>query len=118
MNSTYKKTPGREASVPKVTAKLRKVNKENRKYFGQKIKRRREDLQMTQLDLAKLTEQTYFTFISNIENGGTKIPSKDIQLWANALKVDLQAFTKSYLSAVDKTLFECLFKPTDRDLDF
>ena len=116
--SEYIRTPRRVAAVATVAGKLKKVDKERRKQFGHKMKIKRMDLQLTQLDMAKLTGQTYFTFISNIENGGTKIPSKDIRLWAEALQVNLQDFTKSYLCAVDQTLFECLYSSTERDLVF
>ena len=107
-----------QASIDKVTDKLKKVDKERRKLFGHKLKRRRESLQLTQLEMSKLTGQTYFTFISNVESGGTKIPSKDLRLWADALQVNISDFTKAYISACDQNLFECLFSSTDREFKF
>lgn len=102
-------------AVNKVKEKLKKVDVDRRKRFGHNLKRRREDLQLTQLQMAKLTGQTYFTFISNVERGGTKIPSKDLRLWAESLQLDLHEFTKAYLSAADQNLFECLYSSTDRN---
>jgi len=107
-----------QESITKVTNKLKKVDKERRKRFGHKLKRHRESLQLTQMEMSKLTGQTYFTFISNVESGGTKIPSKDLRLWADALQVNINDFTKAYLCAVDQNLFECLFSSTDREFTF
>lgn len=110
----YVHTKARVAAVPKVAAKLRKVDKDRRKMFGQRIKSRRRELQMTQLELAQATGQTYFTFVSNVEAGGTKIPSKDLHIWAKALNLPLNDFAKAYLSACDENLFNCLFSADDR----
>ena len=107
-----------QASIDKVSDKLKKVDKERRKHFGHKLKRQRQSLQLTQMEMSKLTGQTYFTFISNVESGGTKIPSKDLRLWADALQVNINDFTKAYLSACDQNLFECLFSSTEREFKF
>ena len=111
---TYANTKGRQEAVLRVSKKMQKVDKAARKIFGGRLKRRRQELQLTQLDVASATEQTYFTFISNVEAGGAKIPSKDLHLWAKILECDLQEFTKSYLAAVDPHLFGCLYAPNDR----
>lgn len=112
---TYVKTIGRTKSVAKVTDKLKKVDKERRKAFGQRMKRVREDLQMTQLDMANSTDQVYFTFISQVETGSAKIPTKDLPKWAKALQLDTYEFAKSYLKAVDQHLFEAMFERGNRD---
>jgi transcriptional regulator with XRE-family HTH domain len=111
----YISTKGRREAIANTAAKNTRVDKNRRKLFGQRMKSRRMELQLTQLDMATATGQTYFTFISNVENGGTKIPSKDLKLWADALELDLYDFTKAYLSAVDQHLFECLYEASNRD---
>lgn len=111
----YVRTIGRKESVKKVTEKMKKVDTERRRAFGQRMKRFREDLQMTQLDMAQRTDQTYFTFISQVESGKAKIPTRDLPKWAKALQLDTYEFAKSYLKAVDQHLFEAMFEPNDRN---
>ena len=110
----YKKTKARLASIPKVADKNKSIDKERRKAFGQRMKLVRLGRDMTQMDMAVATGQTYFTFISQIENGIAKIPTKDIELWAEALGVDTPDFAKSYLKATDEALFNAIFPKGDR----
>ena len=112
---SYVHTIGRKQSVKKVTEKMKKVDTERRRGFGQRMKRVREDLQMTQLDMANATDQTYFTFISQVESGKAKIPTRDLSKWAKALKLDTYEFAKSYLKAVDQHLFEAIFEKDDHN---
>lgn len=80
-----------------------------RKRFGQQLKLQRESLGMTQMDMALATDQTYFTFISAVENGKAKMPTKDIELWATALKLDRRLVAKAFLQAYDVDLYSVLF---------
>lgn len=64
---------------------------------------------MTQMDMALATDQTYFTFISAVENGKAKLPTKDIKLWADALQLDSQILAKAFLQAYDTDLYRVLF---------
>ena len=116
MSGAYIVTKGRKASVPRVSAKLRKVDKESRKLFGKQCKQRRVELDLTQMEFAKLVDQAYFTFISNVENGGTKIPAHDVIKWAKALQIPKAQFAKAYFKAVDRTLFDAVFEPNERDV--
>jgi hypothetical protein len=65
---------------------------------------------MTQMDMALATDQTYFTFISAVENGKAKLPTKDIELWAEALQLDSRLLAQAFLQAYDVDLYGVLFK--------
>lgn len=110
----FKKTPARMAAVKNTAVKNTKVDKERRKDFGQRMKRIRLEREMTQMDMAVATGQVYFTFISQIETGMAKIPTKDIGVWAKALGLDVSEFAKAYLKATDEHLFNAIFAAGDR----
>lgn len=90
-------------------SKIARVNTEARKAFGQRLKHRREQLGLTQMEMALATDQTYFTFISAVETGKTKLPTRDIEAWANALQVDVVLFAKAFVQAYDVSLYNALF---------
>lgn len=55
--------------------------------LGAKIKSRREELGMSQTELAKLTGYSDKSAISRIESGSNDIPSQKLRLFAYALKL-------------------------------
>lgn len=111
---THKRT--RSLDVTKrLVEKTSRVDINKRKRMGAIIKSLREDSGMTQMDLAKAVGQEYFTFISQIETGGSKIPSKDIALWARALSVSAQELAKECLRHYDPMLFEALYPGESSD---
>ena len=55
--------------------------------LGAKIKSRREELGMSQTELAKLTGYSDKSAISRIESGNNDIPSQKLRLFAYALKL-------------------------------
>ena len=65
------------------------------------------------MDMALATGQTYFTFISAVETGKTKLPTKDIAIWAAALQVDVPTFAQAFVQAYDLALFEALYGNSD-----
>lgn len=98
--------------------KLVKVNIEARKAFGQRLKHRREQLGLTQMEMALATNQAYFTFISAVETGKTKLPTQDIEAWATALKVDVSVFAKAFVQAYDVSLYNALFNGAPDPVEF
>lgn len=80
-----------------------------RKAFGQRLKLKRESLELTQMEMAIATGQTYFTFISAVETGKAKLPTKDLPLWASALEVEVPTFARAFLQAYDLSLYEALY---------
>jgi transcriptional regulator with XRE-family HTH domain len=87
----------------------RKVDIEYRKAMGRLLKGLRGKAGLTQNDMAKLVGQEYFTFISQVENGLAKIPSKDLALWARVLGVPKEALAKEALRYYDPDLFDALY---------
>ena len=98
--------------------KLVRVNVEARKAFGQRLKHRREQLGLTQMEMALATNQAYFTFISAVETGKTKLPTQDIEAWATVLKVDINLFAKAFVQAYDVSLYNALFNSDPAPVEF
>lgn len=99
----------------RLVEKQTKVDRDRRKRMGQIIKALREREGMTQIEMAKAVGQEYFTFISQVETGQSKIPSKDIAIWARALSVQAEALAKECLKHYDPLLFEAMFPNEDPD---
>jgi transcriptional regulator with XRE-family HTH domain len=95
--------------IDRVAEKSVKVDRQSRYDFGQRLKARRSSLDMTQLELAQKVGQTYFTFISQVENGVAKIPTADIKVWATALDIDPEVLAKACLAAYDPDMHTLLF---------
>ena len=55
--------------------------------LGNWMKTRREELGLTQNDLAKLLNYEYYTYISAIESGKGRIPPEKYEAFAKALKM-------------------------------
>ena len=105
----YNWTKARAEAVTNITAKKKKIDLIARKNFGQMIQQRRQEIDMTQPELAEKTNQKFFTFVSNVENGRAKIPTVDLKIWARALKVNRNQFVQNYLFAADPPLYNALF---------
>jgi transcriptional regulator with XRE-family HTH domain len=95
--------------TPPWTEKGMKVDKEQRRAIGRLLKGLREKQGMTQNDMAKAVGQEYFTFVSQVETGAAKIPSKDIALWARVLGVKKEVLAKEALRHYDPDMFDALF---------
>jgi transcriptional regulator with XRE-family HTH domain len=95
--------------TPPWTEKGMKVDKEQRRAIGRLLKGLREKQGMTQNDMAKAVGQEYFTFVSQVETGAAKFPSKDIALWARVLGVKKEVLAKEALRHYDPDMFDALF---------
>jgi transcriptional regulator with XRE-family HTH domain len=92
----------------------RKIDAESlrlRKEAGEYIKYRREQLRLSQMDLSKRLGLEYYTFVSGVETGASRVPPDKLRDWAAALEVDLKALTKTLLRFYDPFTFEALFGP-------
>jgi len=67
------------------------------KEIGEKIKKRRRELKLSQEELAELLDVTYQQ-IQRYENGTNKLNVENIQMVAEALSVPLSFFFDSYTS--------------------
>lgn len=63
--------------------------------LGSKIKSRREELGMSQTELAKLTGYSDKSAISRIESGNNDIPARKLRLFAYALKLSETSLASS-----------------------
>jgi len=84
-------------------------NKELRKKAGDYLKRTREKAEMTQSDMAKAIGVEYYTMISQIENGKSRLPPDKMQAWAEATKTDPAEFAKRLLQYYDPFTWQMLF---------
>jgi transcriptional regulator with XRE-family HTH domain len=80
-----------------------------RKGAGVWLRDRREEIGLSQADLAKLVGADYYSFISQIENGRGKIPSDRFLVWANSLRVPPKSFVEQMLKYYDPQVYSILF---------
>jgi len=57
----------------------------------------------------------YYTFISQIENGVSRVPPESLSDWASALGVDAKKFAKTLMRDYDPHTFRVLFGSEQRD---
>lgn len=80
-----------------------------RKRAGAFLKKLREDQKMTQSQLAQKLGLEYYTFISQIETGLSRVPPEQVPAWADALNQDRKEFAKVLLKFYDPFTYESLF---------
>lgn len=83
--------------------------KELRRKAGRYVRDLREQAGLTQNQLAQALGLDYYTFISQVETGMTRVPPDKMRMWANALKVDAAEFAKNLLACYDPHTFDVLF---------
>jgi transcriptional regulator with XRE-family HTH domain len=82
-----------------------------RKRGGAYLKKLRNKAGLTQRDLAEKTGFTYYTFISQIENGTGRIPPREYAAYSKAVGVNQADFVKDMLKFYDPYTYKCLFGP-------
>lgn len=80
-----------------------------RKQAGDWLKQRRTDAGLSQVDLAAKLGLKYYTFISQVENGFSRVPTETMEAWANALALDPSSFAKHLLAYYEPELHRLLF---------
>jgi transcriptional regulator with XRE-family HTH domain len=83
--------------------------KELRRDAGKYIKKIREDKNLSQLDLSKALGYDYYSFISQIENGTSRVPPEGMRDWARNLGVPYNMFAKTLLRFYEPYFFEAMF---------
>lgn len=81
-----------------------------RREAGEWLRNRREELGLSQTDLAKLVGAEYYSFISQIENGRGKIPSNRFRDWAVSLRMEPKFFVQNILKYYDPHTHAILFE--------
>jgi transcriptional regulator with XRE-family HTH domain len=80
-----------------------------RKQAGDWLKQRRADAGLSQVDLAAKLGLKYYTFISQVENGFSRVPTETMEAWATQLGLDPAAFAKHLLVYYEPELHRLLF---------
>lgn len=80
-----------------------------RKQAGDWLKQRRADAGLSQVDLAAKLGLKYYTFISQVENGFSRVPTETMEAWATALALDPAAFAQHLLQYYEPELHRLLF---------
>ena len=80
-----------------------------RKQAGDWLKARRAEAGLSQVDLAARLGLKYYTFISQVENGFSRVPTEAMEAWATQLGLDPGAFARHLLTYYEPELHRLLF---------
>lgn len=100
-----------------MTAPITHTYRTLRKRFGQWLKHRREEIGLTQLDLALRLDYGYPTTVSQIERGLASLPAHDARTWAEMLRVPPEEFARKYLYHLDPFVYQLLYGESPFDLE-
>lgn len=80
-----------------------------RKRLGMYMKALREDIGMTQLDVAVLLDYGYPAMVSQMERGHSALPPHDMILWSEVLRIDAADLAKKWLYFVEPDVYRALY---------
>src|SRR5258705_8982153 len=80
-----------------------------RKQAGDWLKQRRAEAGLSQADLALRLGLKYYTFISQVENGFSRVPTEIMGAWAGELGLEPAAFARHLLMYYEPDLYRLLF---------
>ncbi len=80
-----------------------------RKQAGDWLKARRAEAGLSQVDLAARLGLKYYTFISQVENGFSRVPTETMEAWAIQLGLEPAVFAKHLLVYYEPELHRLLF---------
>ena len=83
--------------------------KQLRKLAGDWLKLRRADAELSQADLAARLGLKYYTFISQVENGFSRVPTEIMGAWASELGLEPAPFARHLLMYYEPELYRLLF---------
>ena len=82
---------------------------ELRKQAGGWLQERRKAAGLSQIELAQRLGLKYYTFISQVENGFSRVPTEIMGAWAKELGIEQAAFAKHLLLYYEPELYRLLF---------
>lgn len=85
-----------------------------RKQAGDWLKQKRADAGLSQVDLASLLALKYYTFISQVENGFSRVPTDMMQAWATHLGLEPATFARHLLVYYEPELHRLLFGESEK----
>lgn len=80
-----------------------------RKQAGAYLKKQREKAEITQNELARILGFDYYTMISQVESGKSRLPPDKMVAWATAIKTDPKEMAKTLLRSYDPFTWQVLF---------
>lgn len=80
-----------------------------RKKAGRWLRSRREELGLSQREVARRVNMDYYTFISQIEAGRGRVPSERLEDWAEALESDKREFAVTLMKYYDPFTYRLVF---------
>ncbi len=80
-----------------------------RRQGGLWLREKREEAGLSQRELADKIGLKFYSFVSQIENGRTRIPPELLFSWSKALNIKTPEFSKKMLYFFDNTLYTALF---------
>lgn len=86
-----------------------KETQELRRSGGRWLRSLREAKGLSQLELARLVDVEYYTFISQIESGRGRIPPERYVAWAKAFDLPVREFVTRLLRYYDPVTWGVLF---------
>ena len=98
-----------EALAEKPQRKVAPEARQLRKQAGDWLKQRRADAGLSQIDLAARLGLKYYTFISQVENGFSRVPTEIMAAWAGEQGLEPAAFAEHLLLYYEPELHRLLF---------
>lgn len=89
----------------------------SRREFGKRVKERREELNMSMDELAKLMGYSHRSSVQKIESGENSIPQDKVELLADCLQTTLQYLMGWDGNVSAKALAEYFYQQTETYLD-
>ena len=74
------------------------------------LKGLREDAQLSQRELADKVGISYYTFVSQLENGRGRLPPDRYEIWSEALNIDSKNFIRKLMQFYDPVTHRLLFE--------
>src|SRR5262245_23622386 len=81
-----------------------------RKQAGNWLKSLRNQVGLSQIELAQRLGLKYYTFVSQVENGFGRVPTESMEAWAQAVGVAPSEFARQLLTFYDPELHRLLFE--------
>ena len=104
-----KRAKHQEGSSGKLERAVVPEARQLRKEAGDWLKQRRADAGLSQVVLAERLGMKYYTFISQVENGFSRVPTEAMEAWATELGLEPAAFAKHLLLYYEPELYRLLF---------
>ena len=104
-----KQVKHQDVSAGRLPGKAVPEGRQLRKLAGDWLKQRRADAELSQADLAARLGLKYYTFISQVENGFSRVPTEIMGAWASELGLEPAPFARHLLMYYEPELYRLLF---------